>query len=613
MRKENIFVLVKFGYGIHRFKIVKSRKWGAIDHAILQYITQQACTSRMLAEVSNLPRQLITEIVIPLMQVGWVEIMHNENGYFFQATSRGMAVATYEDLPSDSEPMSRLRSFLIDPITLECYRLERKQKKQPFKVYHFLRAQDLLNEYKGSVTELKVDSSYSPELSDIFHCVANRNEEVNGFDGGIIKKSYSDSVKYAIAVVDREDNIQGVPEISKELRDAILKAANIQRERFQLLGIINGKNIPELISYETKSINRPFPYHNIKDSEVDLILGGTQHYQHLINTIDNAFSRIIIHSTFINEKNIDDLFLKLLSAARRSIQIDVLWGQTEPEESKKFIAYQKIIDKLDSLQKQINREGLATQFRFHLNPTQSHAKFLITNWSEDDWSVTFGSCNWLSSSFNRFESSVCIHNQSVVSNALSIASRLAMEDQGLTNDLSRDLAILSTLLKKHNPPSDFLHEDNTVKIQLITSNMHHDLAKTASDEAQKDIFVCSHRISFAGERPILTPLKAALNDTPSLTVKVVYGRTSGTMRNADMPELKDTLCEDGFHIIKAEDPQIHAKILTWDNDNVVITSLNWLSASAVGDIYDEIGVYLKGKELASQVKKAFTQLYGNKE
>lgn len=608
MKNPTIFVQVPFGYGVHPFKVVKSRKWGAIDHMILQYLVQKPCTSNMLAEVSLLPKQLVVEIVIPLMQVGWVEIAHIEDGYFFQATQRGMAVATLDELPSENEPLIRVRSFLIDPITLECYRLERKQKKQPFKIYNYSRAQELLNEYGGQVAKLTVKSHYNPDLVDIFSCVANADEEVNGFEDEVVKRNYSDSIRYTIAVVNGDDDIDGIPDISDVLRKAILKAAWLQREKIKVLGANNNVDATE---FKTEQVHRSFPCHEINNSAIELILGAAKHKDHFFKIINTAHSRIIIHSTFINALNIDLLLPDLISAARRSVQIDVLWGQTEPEEPVKFAAYKKIIDKLDLLQQQINREGLATQFRFHLTPTQSHAKFLIADIDENDWITTFGSCNWLSTGFNRFESSVCIRNPVVVSEALSIASRLAMGNQGLSNALSRELAILSTIVKKRAHLACPVNANSAIKVQFLTSDMHHEVIKAASDDVKKDIFICSHRISFAAERPIITPLKAAMKADPELSVKVVYGRTSGAMQRRDMSELTNDLCESGFTIVKADDPQIHAKILAWDNDNLVITSLNWLSSSSKGDIYDEVGVYLKGEDITLSVAKAFEELYGD--
>lgn len=608
MKNPTIFVQVPFGYGVHPFKVVKSRKWGAIDHMILQYLVQKPCTSNMLAEVSLLPKQLVVEIVIPLMQVGWVEIAHIEDGYFFQATQRGMAVATLDELPSENEPLIRVRSFLIDPITLECYRLERKQKKQPFKIYNYFRAQELLNEYSGQVAKVSVKSQYNPDLVDIFSCVANSDEEVNGFEDEVVKRNYSDSIRYAIAVVNGDDDIDGIPDISDELRKAILNAAWLQRDKIKILGATNDLDATE---FKAEQVHRSFPWHEINSSAKDLILGANQHKEHFYKIINTAHSRIIIHSTFINAAYIDLLLPDLISAARRSVQIDILWGQTEPEDPAKFAAYKMVIDKLDLLQQQINREGLATQFRFHLTPTQSHAKFLIADIDENNWITTFGSCNWLSTGFNRFESSVCIRNPAVVSEALSIASRLAMGNQGLSNALSRELAILSTIVKKRAHLECPVNTNSAIKVQFLTSDMHHEVIKAASDDVKKDIFICSHRISFAAERPIITPLKAAMKADPKLSVKVVYGRTSGTMQRRDISELANDLCESGFTIVKADDPQIHAKILAWDNDNLVITSLNWLSSSSKGDIYDEVGVYLKGEDITLSVAKAFEELYGD--
>lgn len=46
---------------------------------------------------------------------------------------------------------------------------------------------------------------------------------------------------------------------------------------------------------------------------------------------------------------------------------------------------------------------------------------------------------------------------------------------------------------------------------------------------------------------------------------------------------------------KNKEPISYAKISSWGNDNILITSLNWLSASAYGNPYDELGVYIEKK------------------
>ncbi|MEN1536556.1 hypothetical protein AAIH42_34505, partial [Pseudomonas aeruginosa] len=61
----------------------------------------------------------------------------------------------------------------------------------------------------------------------------------------------------------------------------------------------------------------------------------------------------------------------------------------------------------------------------------------------------------------------------------------------------------------------------------------------------------------------------------------------------------------GISLEKVDHPTIHAKILAWDCSDVVITSLNWLSASATGDDYDEIGIYLKSENIAKIITSEF--------
>ena len=50
---------------------------------------------------------------------------------------------------------------------------------------------------------------------------------------------------------------------------------------------------------------------------------------------------------------------------------------------------------------------------------------------------------------------------------------------------------------------------------------------------------------------------------------------------------------------KNKEPISYAKILSCGNDNILITSLNWLSASAYGNPYDELGVYIEKKDIFS--------------
>lgn len=61
--------------------------------------------------------------------------------------------------------------------------------------------------------------------------------------------------------------------------------------------------------------------------------------------------------------------------------------------------------------------------------------------------------------------------------------------------------------------------------------------------------------------------------------------------------------------LKASVPQLHAKFLAWDSDNLVLTSMNWGSQSDYPDNpLDEIGFNLKGPNLATTFVTKFEAL-----
>lgn len=118
---RKIFVKVPFAFGAYRFKILRSQPWGAVDLMILQALMDGPSSSHTLASRSGLPRQLIVEILIPLMRAGWVEISNSDSEFRFLITDRGRAVSGGDELPANQEPLSHFRSFLVDPITGQCY------------------------------------------------------------------------------------------------------------------------------------------------------------------------------------------------------------------------------------------------------------------------------------------------------------------------------------------------------------------------------------------------------------------------------------------------------------------------------------------------------------
>ncbi|QJI39567.1 hypothetical protein HKK52_01080 [Pseudomonas sp. ADAK2] len=602
-----IYVKVPFYFDQQKFKILKGQRWGAIDHLLLQEIVSCAQSAHQLSSSSNMPKRLIIEILIPLMRVGWLELVKGDSNYLFQATARGKAVATLEELPLEKEPIISTRQYIVDPCTGQCYRTGHRQ--QTFQIYSDKRVQEIIRS-KGDVVvaldfeRVRKDVSYS----SIFECVSERDEEVMGFDDSGFGRSNKESVKYALVSVDESDKVSNLPaDVSPELVEQIVKAANKKYEALSILGADQSEQKNTMATYPATSVERFCAPHKVSIDEVELVLGADEHREHFFGLMKSAKTRLIIHSTFINPDNLAEILPVIISAAQRSVRVDILWGQVEPDESEKLITYQRTRDSLSGLIDAARADGLDTLINIHLDPTRSHSKFIICDDESGEFSVTLGSCNWLSSGFNRFEASVRITNKVVVSEMLVIASSLAQGVVRVSNDFSKDLSVLANRLKARVTEKYLGVDGQKMMVQIVLKNSHYDLVRKARDEACASIFLSSHRFSHVANRPVIAPLTTSVKYNEEVQVNIVYGRSSGGMRDGELKLLSSELKNVGVNVDKIARPTIHAKILAWDDDDVVITSLNWLSASASGDDYDEIGIYLSGSNVARRVREIFDE------
>ncbi|RWI50089.1 MAG: hypothetical protein EOR16_31035 [Mesorhizobium sp.] len=100
-------------------------------------------------------------------------------------------------------------------------------------------------------------------------------------------------------------------------------------------------------------------------------------------------------------------------------------------------------------------------------------------------------------------------------------------------------------------------------------------------------------------------MAAAARDR-GIETQVFFGRPSDQMSEVDAAALTIDAGKDGVRVRPVFDPRLHAKILGWDDDSVVITSQNWLSSDPGYDSpLNEIGVFLKGGRVAENVITTF--------
>jgi len=599
--RPTIYVVVPFHFEQQRFKILKGQRWGAIDHLLLQEIVKSKTSASELARSSCLPKRLIIEILIPLMKAGWLELIKSESSYFFQATTRGKAVANLEQLPLDKEPLISTRQYIIDPSTGDCYRVGHRQ--QSFQLYHRKRIDELIQSKNGHVAILEFKKLISEaSYSTIFNCVSDRDEEIIAIDDSYIRIS-KDQTKYALISVDDSDKIGNAPiGLSSALSVQIIEAAH---KKLEILNSISHNHMSVGTStFQGKNWSKEYLSHELKNGEYKLILGGEKHKLAFENALTHSKSRLIIHSTFINTKNLNNLADTFFSLARRSVKIDILWGQIEPTEEDSLKSYQATRESLSNLIEQAQLQGLDTLINIHLEPTESHSKFIIYDREPGSYVALLGSCNWLNSNFNLFEASIELSNQKIVSEIISISADMARGSSKVSNLFSRELSMLANSLQKDKKstssstlPASF--------VQLVLKNDHYELVRKARDNAEKEIFICSHQFSNIAKRPIIAPITTSAKSNREIQANIFYGKTCGGLGEEGVKAISDSFKEINLNIRRVSNPVAHAKILTWDEDNAVITSLNWLSASAYGNDLDEIGIYISSKDIAKEIKNEF--------
>jgi cardiolipin synthase len=63
-------------------------------------------------------------------------------------------------------------------------------------------------------------------------------------------------------------------------------------------------------------------------------------------------------------------------------------------------------------------------------------------------------------------------------------------------------------------------------------------------------------------------------------------------------------------MMRVPEGELHGKFLLWDNDDVVVSSLNWSSADTSPNFpHGEIGVHLTSPGVASDVSKLLTEMW----
>jgi cardiolipin synthase len=567
--------------GKRKFFLEKGRPWSVVEQVFLVALVAQPATVDELARDANVPRRLVLEALIRLMRAGWVELHHEARGLVFSASASGAEVAGSEELPKIAKSMSRWMNFVVDRVSGTLYRT---RELQPFERH--------VVERRAERERLVwLDANETPGRADPSSMLSALFSDDERFLS--MEQSGERLVERFAVVTVRNGQVEDLPpRAPKALTQAVFDAA--------------AKATAEPSGDKSPKVKAPLPIgvsEDVSPSCVratfrvsDLILGGDNHKQLIVDALRKARQRIIVHSTFVAHDRLTELRPLIFDAAKRGTVVDILWGENEDKDG--------VVSSRDATSRfrhDIEQAGLSDVVRVQAFSTRSHAKLLVYDEPRTgDFSAVIGSCNWLASPFVAYEASARFSDPRVVAPLIQQLADLSCGPSGVWNSLTNELASLADAVSRRRPA-----QGPTANVAIVLGAQHGHFVRHARDSAARRLFVTSHRMGAATRPAIVVPAAAAVRDR-GLEVTAYYGTQSGTVTSTEAATITRSSADVGVRINVVVEPKLHAKVLAWDDDNALITSQNWLSADPDGSSpRAEIGVLIQGHGLAKHIIEHF--------
>jgi len=589
-------------------RIEKGIQWSDIEHLLLFALSKKTYTTIELASYAGLPRVVVIEAIVQLMRVGWVDMLINDSQTAFIATNEGKLFVGYESLPYLPNKYTRKIDYIIDRMAGNVFSTKGSNLVPAREI------EKLLVKNGGSIVEIRPNLGISDPC---FPSLLKQSDELSVnqdliYDGekleSFVEESISVDQNAWLRLTYTEEAIKGIPSTNTD--ELNQKINNYIRDKR------SNKNMQDKSAFGTVSQARskfrwPKQLINI-DLKNDIFFSGEQHKMLLKKILQTATNHIIIYSTFLNYENIEIWIEPMQEAVNRGVTIDLLWDYQSDKKKNS-----------NKLREKIRERNLTHWIRLHDLEVGSHAKFIIYDCDENDVNVVIGSCNWLSNPLKAESAEVSIQFRSsvIVRQWLEVFDKLLPQNGQLNQIRQRILALASSSkiandsLKLSEKPVPFFR----IKSRILITGEHERIIEEACNTIQERISVVSHKAGNAIENQILIPFNS-LADTRNIKCTVLFSKVSGTsvLTNGDIKLFKDRYSKINIDKIRG-----HGKILCWDKNYAVITSLNWLSKDDVGsNPFGEIGVYLEGGGIgdflwknylsAAKVKKAAKLKYGKR-
>lgn len=560
-----------------RVWVDKGRHWSAADKLVLWALAKKPRSSAELASEAGIPARLVTEIILRMMRFGWIEFMADTSGAAFRATEAGREVIeTFETLPPMTRRLSRRISFVLEPVAWGAYSLRDLKPYRSSEVEAIARDHDVRRVVaEGDWRQINIidlHSAADTALAD--------DEQLSTIDF-----SGSNTLDQFALFTVMGTAIKGLPQGAPEELARVIRQAATQKP-----GNVVRLNPP-----------RPTPHATAGDGDLecsavqpeDIVLSGKDHHDLLIRILRQSRSLFAMHTTFLRDPAFAALQDEFRRAAKRGVAIHIFWG-ADGEKSRK-----QNLEAAIAINLRIGNDAeLRSRCRVHMHSTRSHAKLILADAggrSSGEYVAVVGSCNWLYSNFDRIETSIVLREAHAVSRVAQDMAELVF-DVAKSSTVSSELTAVARALRSQPMPS------GPATLRLVRGDDHQALMRLAREKAVRSIMVGGDRLGLAAEARTIIPMMEAA--ARSVQGTICYSKPSGPVSFKDANDLKRAAAAAKVRLHQIKHGELHGKFLLWDEDHLVLTSLNWSSADTRADApLAEIGVYVRSPGIATAVRR----------
>ena len=561
------------------FEIAAGRPFSQLERMVLRAIKEGVTVLDQMQTIFQVHPRILIEALVTLTQAGWVSSSSLEGGGFL-LTSEGATATDESQIPSTTTATSRRAFLLLERLT------------------------------GGIIGNDEVRFKSRTELETVWNDAVRLKAEVheNSLDEGqvrrLLPRRQGEWVRWIGPIDMVSKGAHWVPIGVDTTAGTLVGLPDRWRVRLGPVILEEAKRRESTVSPSARAKQWPiggdFSDHAWSDTgrfddeirpggtwstdvaEGDLLFSGKEHDSLLLNALEEATSSVFVASAFLSKAAIEALREPMLSALRRGVNLDLLWGYAAGAGPGDVV-----LEGLKKLAHEAHRDGHAGTLRFNRVASGSHAKLLICD-APTGMSAVVGSYNWLSAFSGQVRTvnvSIRLRHEGAVAEACSCAAGLwaGTESETLSSAADRWRSMAADLegqvVKAGRQVGANRAESGRATVRLVFDREHETVMREWSASAQHRLLIFSHRLGPAAE----SRLVRSGESTARLFI-VGYGLTD--LGEEWLSKIDGIVRRARGTVTKL--PHMHAKTLVSDT-SVCVSSYNFLSADPYSEPPTERG------------------------